>query len=346
MRDTRLQELFDRYLQRRCGPEEVAELVVLLERADAVEALSEPMFRLWEELKASRVEYPVDWERMYARVSQVGDDPIFQPRKRGWLMRVAVAASVVVVVTGVVLWGMNRGNVRKAAVVALPGAVAAADAGGVSKTMVAGDTKRVVHLPDGSTVLLNKHSRLDYPRVFRDSLREVVLSGEAYFDISHLAGRPFIVHTGKLSTRVLGTAFNIRDYPGDKAIAITVTSGKVQVSNERAAVGLLIANQQMRYDIASAAIVQEEVDVRPLVAWRPAEISFDDITMGEAARRVGEWLGVTIHFVDPALKNCRVTASFYREDQLEEILMVLCGVNEMSYTIHDKDVTIDGRACN
>jgi ferric-dicitrate binding protein FerR (iron transport regulator) len=222
----------------------------------------------------------------------------------------------------------------------------AADAAVVPEAMVTGARKRVVRLPDGSTVLLNKDSRLDYPRVFRDTIREVVLSGEAYFDITHLAGRPFIVHTGKLSTRVLGTAFNIRAYPGDKAIAITVTSGKVQVSNERAAVGFLTADQQMRYDLASATIVKEKVDVRPLVAWRPSEVSFDDITMEEAARRVGEWLGVTVHFVNPALKDCRVTASFYREDQLEEILTVLCAVNEMSYTIHDKDVSIDGRGCN
>ena len=346
MRDTRLHELFELYLQRRCGPEEVAELVALLERADAAEVLTEPMRRLWEELRVNDTAYPVDWERMYARVSQVEDDLVLLRRPRfgvGW--RVVVAASAVVVVAGVMLWGMNGRNVRKAAV-RVPAQAVVVDAGGMTQAMVTNDRKRVVHLPDGSTVLLNKNSRLEYPRVFRDTIREVVLSGEAFFDIAHLAGRPFIVHTGKLSTRVLGTAFNIRAYPGDKAIAITVTSGKVQVSNERAAMGLLTADQQMRYDVASATVVQERVDVRPLVAWRPSEVSFDDITMEEAARRVGVWLGVTVRFVNPALKDCRITASFYREDQLEEILTVLCAVNEMSYTIHDKDVSIDGRGCN
>jgi ferric-dicitrate binding protein FerR (iron transport regulator) len=346
MHDMRLQELFDLYLQRRCGPEEVVELVALLERADAAEVLTEPMRRLWEEVKANQLAYPVDWERMYARVSQVEDDLVLlnRPGRRfGW--RVAVAASVAVVVAGTILWGMNGRHVRKAAV-GVPVQAVVVDAGGATQAMVTNDRKRVVHLPDGSTVCLNKNSRLEYPRVFRDTMREVVLSGEAYFDITPLAGRPFIVHTGKLSTRVLGTAFNIRAYPGDKAIAITVTSGKVQVSNERAAVGLLTADQQMRYDVASATIVQEKVDVRPLVAWRPSEVSFDDITMEEAARRVGEWLGVQVHFVNPALKDCRVTASFYREDQLEEILTVLCAVNQMSYAIHDKDVSIDGRGCN
>ena len=83
-----------------------------------------------------------------------------------------------------------------------------------------------------------------------------------------------------------------------------------------------------------------------MVAWRPTEVSFDDITMEEAARRIGDWFGVRVSFVNPVLKDCRVTATFYREDKLEEIMTVLCAVNQMSYTIHDKDVFLDGRGCN
>lgn len=342
MDPSRLQELFDRYLQRRCTPEEVVELIALLERGDAAEALSEPMLRLWEELKG--VEYPVDWDRMYARVSQVENDlsvlnrkSAWRPRQRGaagptggWAWTVAAAACVVLVLGGLVFWGMNRTRP-----VVVEGRVAAAP--------VAKAEKRVIHLPDGSTVLLNKNSRLDYPGVFG---REVVLTGEAYFDIAPFPGKPFLVHTGRLTTRVLGTSFNIRAYPGDKAIAITVTSGKVQVLEERVAVGVLTADQQMRYDVSSESIVRQKVDVRPLVAWRPSEVSFDDITMEEAARRVSAWFGVTVSFVNPGLKNCRITASFYREDQLEEILTVLCAVNQMSYSIHDGAVAIDGKGCN
>lgn len=347
MADTRLLELFDRYLRRRCTPEEVAELIALLERADAAEALAEPMLRVWQDLKASKAEYPVDWDRMYARIGQVGDDLSMLHRRRsgGW-WRVAVAASVVFVVAGAILWGMRRKDEVRQAVVVPAVAAVVADSGGMARSIVAGDRKRVVHLPDGSMVLLNKNSRLDYPRVFGDTSREVVLSGEAYFDITRLAGRPFLVHTGKLRTRVLGTTFNIRAYPEDKAISVTVTSGKVQVMSERASVGMLVADEQIRYDVSSETVVHQKVDVRPLVAWRPSEVRFDDITMEEAARRIGDLFGVTVHFVNPALKDCRVTANFYSEDQLQEILTVICAVNQMSYTVRDKDVAIDGKGCN
>ena len=85
---------------------------------------------------------------------------------------------------------------------------------------------KTVHLPDGSTVVLNTSSRLDDTKP-----REVTLIGEGYFDIQKAPGQPFLVHTGKLTTRVLGTTFNIRAYPGDKSIQITVTKGRVQVMN-------------------------------------------------------------------------------------------------------------------
>lgn len=324
-------------------PAEVAELVALLERADAVEVLTEPMRRLWEELKGDETEYPVDWERMYARIGQVEDDLSVLRRRKpdrriGW--KTGAAACVVLIIGGIMFWQMNTGRVVRQPVVSAP--VVAAPAAGRDGVM----GKRVIHLSDGSTVFLNRNSRLDYPKGFGDRLREVTLTGEAYFDVTHFSSQPFLVHTGKLTTRVLGTAFNIRAYPGDKAIAITVTSGKVQVSNESKPVGLLTANQQMRYELASEAIVRQKVDVGPLVAWRPSEVRFDDITMEEAARRVGSWFGVKISFLRPALKDCRVTASFYREDELDEIMTVLCGVNQMSYTIHDKDILVDGRGCN
>ena len=349
----RLQELFDRYLERRCEPTEVAELIALLERSDAAEILTPPMRRLWEELKTNRVEYRVDWDSMYRRVSQVEDGLTIL--NRGWKMRrigrhIAVAAGVLLLAGGVAFWAVNPGKGSLARSGKGPAMVAAAGvadgAGGVTREMEARDVRKVVHLSDGSTVLLNKNSRLEYPTAFAGTTREVTLTGEAYFDITHMTGRPFLVHTGKLTTRVLGTSFNIRAYPADKAIAITVTSGKVQVLKEDASLGLVTENQQIKYDKGSDSLVRRAVDVKPLIAWKPEEVSFDDITMEEAARRIGDWFGVTVGFVNPVVKECRVTATFYREDDLEEILTVVCGVSQSTFTMHDKHVLIDGRGCN
>jgi ferric-dicitrate binding protein FerR (iron transport regulator) len=193
---------------------------------------------------------------------------------------------------------------------------------------------------------LNKHSKLDYPVAFTAGAREVTLSGEAYFDIVHRPGQPFLVHTGKLVTRVLGTAFNIKAYPAENAIEVTVDHGKVQVMKGLSSIGMLTDNQQIRYDRGRDDYARNTVNVKPVIAWKPVEISFDDITMEEAARRIGQRFNLTVSFANPVVKDCRVTATFYQEDDLDMIMTVICGVSQSNFVIQEGKIVIDGKGCN
>src|SRR6185312_4682414 len=168
--------------------------------------------------------------------------------------------------------------------------------------------KKVIHLPDGSMVMLNRYSRLVYTG------REVTLDGEAYFDIVPGPEYPSLVRTGKITTRVLGTAFNVRAYAADPAIEVPVDHGKVQVLKSGANLGLLSDREQLRFDTKTDSFHSLRVSLRPVMAWKPEEISFDDITMDEAARRLGKQFNVAFRFANPALKECRITATFYMED--------------------------------
>jgi ferric-dicitrate binding protein FerR (iron transport regulator) len=412
----RLQELFDRYLRRETTSAEVQELVILLGQANAEEALSEPMRKLWEEMKGQSVEYPVDWDKMYRQVSQVEADLSTLQRRRegpsnrpagfriGWPGRsghqgrhseghrakqeAGMARSVAegigmagegseagggstegfdeprridrlrhraMVAVFLLLAGtagyfsirMSRGSgvhpvAAQRSVVTAPVAAATTKAAG---HVAAEDKKRVVHLPDGSTVLLNRHSTLDYPPDIAGG-REVTLSGEAYFDIVHRTGQPFLVHTGKIVTKVLGTAFNVKAYPGERAIEVTVDHGKVQVLKGRSSIGLLTDNQQMRYNNDTEGYISKDVNIKPVMAWKPAEVVFDDITMEEAARRIGQRFNVTVSFVNSAVKDCRVTATFYLEDDLDQIMTVICGVSQSNFVIKGNTIVIDGKGCN
>jgi ferric-dicitrate binding protein FerR (iron transport regulator) len=110
--------------------------------------------------------------------------------------------------------------------------------------------------------------------------------------------------------------------------------------------GLLSDKQQMRYDVGTENYHSQQVSLRPVIAWKPVEISFDDITMEEAARRIGERFKVGFQFINPALKECRITATFYMEDDLNEIMTVICGVNQSTFEIKGNVVKIDGKGCN
>jgi transmembrane sensor len=205
------------------------------------------------------------------------------------------------------------------------------------------ENKKVIHLPDGSMVILNKHSLLQY---WVSGAREVVLNGEAYFDIVRRPDQAFLVHTGKIVTRVLGTAFNIKAYAADGSIEVTVDHGRVQVLKGESSMGMLSDKQQMRFDVGTEVYHAEKVSLKTVMAWKPAEISFDDITMEEAARQIGERFKVGFDFANPALKQCRITATFYMEDDLDQIMTVICGVNQSKFVIEGNTVKIDGKGCN
>jgi ferric-dicitrate binding protein FerR (iron transport regulator) len=217
---------------------------------------------------------------------------------------------------------------------------------GVDGILSALNKKQVIHLPDGSTVILNADSKLDYPAAFAGKYREVFLSGEGYFDIVRHSRMPFLVHTGNITTRVLGTAFNIKAYPADESIEVTVTHGKVQVERENKNMGLLTDSQQISFHKKTEEYIQKKVDTRLVVAWKPAEIRLDDVTMEEAAEKIGQRFNVLIEFANPAIKACCVTATFYEDDMLNEIMTVICGVSQSNFSIHDDKIIIDGKGCH
>ncbi|MFI5193158.1 MAG: FecR family protein [Chitinophagales bacterium] len=335
----RLKFLFDKYLHRLCSPEEVDELIALLQREHAPDSLGWRLKELWEAIRTEHVSYPVDWDKMYQTVLRSGDG-IPTVRNSNPKARLRIAAIILVLFTGTALYlylNKHPADNRKR----LP---AAANALTPEKTEAA-NKRQTIHLPDGSTVVLNADSRLDYPSAFTGKTREIYLSGEAYFDIKHNPQKPFLVHTGKITTKVLGTSFDIRAYPEDESIKVTVTRGKVQVLKENKSLGLITANQQISFSKKTEAYAEKVVDSKSFISWKPEEISFNDISMLDAAKKIEQRFGKTVEFANPDIKNCRVTATFSEDDVLEEILIVICGVSKSNFVIQNNKVIINGKGC-
>ena len=206
--------------------------------------------------------------------------------------------------------------------------------------------KKYVRLQDGSTVLLNEGSHLEYPDVFAAGTREVALTGEAYFDIRHDAARPFIVHTGNVSTTVLGTAFNIKAYPEQKEITVTVTRGKVKVSDEKKNIGIITPNESIAVNLENKSYRQEKVNAEDAVKWKKQYLVLDDISLEDAAILIDSRYHVNISFSKEALKQCRNSATFLNNENLEQVLSVVTDVVDADYTIQPNDqVIISGEGC-
>ena len=206
--------------------------------------------------------------------------------------------------------------------------------------------KQLVHLPDGSTALLNEGTQLSYASSFGDRTREVMLAGEAYFDVRHDTSKPFKVVTGKITTTVLGTAFNVRAYPGQGEIKVTVTRGRVQVKDDQRTFGEVTRDQQIAVNTVTREFVQTNLNAETAVAWQNRYLILDNVSLEEAVTSIGERYKVKITLGNAELKACRITATFVNGEDLNQVLTVVCGVVHATYTmLSDKSVKIEGEGC-
>lgn len=212
---------------------------------------------------------------------------------------------------------------------------------------VAANQKRSIILSDGSKIWINASSELRYPKTFAGNKREVYLSGEAYFDIQHDSSKPFIVHTGKVKTTVLGTAFDIKANPQSGTVTVTVTRGKVSVADENRLLGYVTPGRQINYDINKQEHVEGTADLDKVLDWQDAEIRFDEITFATAIKDLQERFKVRITFDNENLANCRFTGVSLKGKNIDQILKVICTVNNATYQRNKNgNIIIYGKGCN
>jgi ferric-dicitrate binding protein FerR (iron transport regulator) len=189
---------------------------------------------------------------------------------------------------------------------------------------------KLVILPDSTTIWLNNFAVLRYHEDFyAQQKREVELSGEAYFKVTHNKERPFIVITENLTTRVLGTAFNVEAYPDEEFIKVTLDKGRVLVNSLDSTNGkmqqqqVLKPGQMAMYDKLSAALTVRNSPSKNTDAWTRDGLVLNDVPLQDALNRIGRRYNRVIRF-DPALvhKYKHITA-YYRNLNIEQVLTQL-----------------------
>lgn len=194
-----------------------------------------------------------------------------------------------------------------------------------------------ITLSDGTVVWLNADSKLIYPEHFSNRTREVTLTGEAYFKVAHDAAHPFIVRTASVSTKVLGTEFNVKAYkPNDTHI--TLIEGKVQLSTQHA-LRNIIPGEDAAFNGNSLHV--SEVDTERFTAWRNGDFYFDNETFLAIAQEIGHWYNVSVVFNDPEKMNTRLFFAAPKNDGIQDIVEILNSLNKGKVTYHDNQISID-----
>lgn len=211
--------------------------------------------------------------------------------------------------------------------------------------------KVIVALTDGSKVILNSGSSIAFPRVFDDSQREINLQGEAFFEVTRSENQPFIVHTGELSTRVLGTSFNIQAFD-ENAISVTVATGRVQVfqdpahrsdSGEPLESVFLDPSQQVIYQ--NHRFTVNRVDLAKSIAWKDDILEFDDASLSSVVSTLERWYDIDIVFENDEIVHCRINGRF-KGQRLEEVLRSIRYMYNIDYEILTPNkITLYGKGC-
>lgn len=149
-------------------------------------------------------------------------------------------------------------------------------------------------LPDGTNVWLNARSEMRYPAAFTGNKREISLDGEAYFEVTHKGGKPFVVRTDKCNVEVLGTKFNVEAYSDSEDFCTSLMEGSVRVSDKKKpSESLVLApNQQVSW-INGHLQSKPIADFDPF-RWKEGLICFKSMHFKELMSRFEKCYGIHI----------------------------------------------------
>ncbi|WP_292271404.1 FecR domain-containing protein [Butyricimonas sp.] len=193
-------------------------------------------------------------------------------------------------------------------------------------------------LSDGTKVWVNAESSLRYPETFGEK-RELVLTGEAYFEVAKDSTRPFIVHVGDNAIEVLGTHFNVASYEKGE-VYTTLAEGRVKVSHNGQSV-ILNPDEQAIIESGTSGIGVREVDASLYTSWINGRYEFRDTELESIAAQLSRWYDVDIRFAAEGLKHKRFAGVIYRDEELGFTIKVIERVANVRFTREDNTIYID-----
>jgi transmembrane sensor len=210
-----------------------------------------------------------------------------------------------------------------------------------------------LQLPDSSRVILSPKSKLVYPKFFANAIREINLTGEAFFDVVRQPDRPFVVHTGQVNVRVLGTSFLVKAYRNDPAINVQVKSGKVSVSKARAgemsspeANVLITPNQQVTYSVDNQVFRKALVEVPVLVdkTKKEGDFVYDEVPVTTVFQQLKAAYGIDVVYEADKLANCTLTARLSNESMYQKFNMICQAIGATHETVGTQ-IIIHAQGC-
>ncbi len=201
--------------------------------------------------------------------------------------------------------------------------------------------KFIIELSDGTVVNLNSGSRLKYPVQFRaDTVRQVFLEGEAYFNVTKNTEQAFIVNTDNLRTSVYGTQFNITSYPSNDMDLVVLVEGSIGISKDKLQETILVPNELVSVNKQNGALSKSKVDIKKYIAWKDGVLWFDAEPFDNIIRTLERHYNVIIENQLDNLNSIKFTGTFENNESIEEILEVFAEYKSFKFKKENNLITI------
>ncbi len=196
-----------------------------------------------------------------------------------------------------------------------------------------------VILPDSTVVWLNACSSISYDQDFGNETRKVDLKGEAFFEVRHNTGKPFLVHADDLTYRVTGTSFNVYSFDNDNIASLVLVEGSVLLEYGDY-VTKIAPGELVEFDKTARKIYRKQTDTAFYTGWRFGELAFEKMKFEELAQRLERNFNVVFKIQNEKVKKQSFGGTFRHYDSLETILQVIGTSTRIKYHIEKDTVYI------
>lgn len=330
--------LVQKYLNGTCDAQELACITEFLKNPDAQQLFDE----VWDEQWADRIKSGLDviepgqmklWKTtMQEKIGEAGlaDEEIQKPffkRIKVW-QYAAIWATLLV---GISLWMVQF---KKAAVPEAPVYVEKYNPNG---------RRTIITLPDSSQVYLGAGSKLRYTEKFSGVTREVNLEGEAFFEVVKNPEKPFIIHTGTITTRVLGTSFKVDAFL-NQPLTVLVSTGKVRVDrhvgHQTESLAVLTPGQTVTWNEKSHLKTLGTTQVADISGWKDGRLVFNETRLSEITAILERWYAVKIDFKNKKTGDRLMKVNLTANVPINTLMKILSISGQFKFNMQKNQITI------
>lgn len=262
-----------------------------------------------------------DWRKVQSRIEEIRT-PDKATKQRSLVYTLTRLAAVIVLGIGIYFFARQLSN------------------GTTIQETIASAGIKTLTLPDGSKVSLNTNAKLTYPETFDSETREVTLQGEAFFEITPDAKKPFLIRTNNVTTEVVGTSFSVNS--NTSRVVVTVVTGKVMLYEDRQSAIAMVAGEQGIYN---DKILEKRINTDlNFLSWKTSILTFRNTPLTKVVDDLNRHYSQQIRIASDTLGHCTLTSTFQHQT-LEEILRELTVLFSIEIDSSGDTIILKGSGC-